>query len=439
MAGGAAEPTENTASASGEILSLPRRIWLLFIAASVGGISALDRQVLTMLVEPIKGEFQLTDQQMGLLTGIAFAVTYVIAAIPAARLADRWSRRGVVAIALTVWSGMTILCGVAANYVQLFLARVGVGLGEAGGSAPMQAILADNFPRRQRGLAMSVYLVGSSLGVGLGLTFTGWALTEYGWRWAIIFAGIPGLILAPLILLTVRDVRAKRAKGAGQDNDEQESFGQTLLTLWRIRSLPAMMLGTTLMALIGMGLQAWIPAFFIRTHGLDPLEIGAKLGAALMVGSFIGRLAGGPLAEFLGRWDLRLYLWTPIVTGALAVSLIFAALRSPPDIAFTLLGIQTFLTGLFAAPMLYIATTLAPVHARATSAAMAMFAINLIGLGAGPWLVGALSDLLRPEFGEESLRMALTFALLVYIPAALSFWLASRSFREDHAAATSED
>ena len=422
---------------NGQLLPLPRRIWLLFIAASVGGISALDRQVLTMLVEPIKGEFQLSDQQLGLLTGVAFAVTYVIVAIPAARLADRWSRRGVVAIALTVWSGMTILCGAAANYVQLFLARVGVGLGEAGGSAPMQAILADNFPRRQRGLAMSVYLVGSSLGVGLGLTFTGWALTEYGWRWAIIFAGIPGLILAPLILFTVREVRAKRSSAKG--DEREESFGQTLLTLWRIRSLPTMMLGTTLMALIGMGLQAWIPAFFIRTHGLDPLEIGAKLGAALMVGSFIGRLAGGPLAELLGRWDLRLYLWTPMLTGALAITLIYAALNSPPDLAFTLLGIQTLLTGLFAAPMLYIATTLAPVHARATSAALAMFAINLIGLGAGPWLVGALSDWLRPEYGEESLRMALTLALLVYVPAAISFWLASRSFRQDHATATEED
>ncbi|WP_340589103.1 MFS transporter [Erythrobacter alti] len=421
-----------------ETPSLPRRIWLLVIAASVGGVSALDRQVLTMLVEPIRAEFSLSDQQLGLLTGLAFAVTYVIAAIPAARLADRWSRKKVVAGALTLWSGMTILCGAAASYWQLFFARVGVGLGEAGGSAPMQALLADSFPRRQRGLAMSVYLVGSSLGVGLGLAFTGWALVEFGWRWAFVFAGVPGLLLAPLIMLTVKERRAARSAGL-DGSDRQPPLGQTMKTLWHIRSLPLMMVGTTLMALIGMGLLAWIPAFFARTHGLEPLEVGTKLGAALATGSFIGRLAGGPLAEYLGRWDLRFYLWTPILTGALAVMLVFAALNSTPNMAFTLLGFQTFLTGLFAAPMLYIATTLAPDWARATSAACAMFAINLVGLGAGPWLVGALSDWLRPEFGEESLRMALTFALLVYIPAAICFWLASRTFSDDHAAATQED
>jgi len=439
VATSSADPADGATIATGTAAaSLPRRIWLLAIAASVGGVSALDRQVLTMLVEPIRAEFSLTDQQLGLLTGLAFAVTYVIAAIPAARLADRWSRRGVVAAALSVWSAMTIACGLAANYWQLFLARVGVGLGEAGGSAPMQALLADYFPRKQRGLAMSVYLVGSSLGVGLGLAFTGWALVNFGWRWAFILAGLPGLLLAPLLLLTVREMRGRK-KGAGGAQDGPPPFGKTMLTLWRIRSLPAMMMGTTLMALIGMGLQAWIPAFFARTHGLEPLEVGAKLGAALMVGSFIGRLAGGPLAEYLGRIDLRLYLWTPMLTGALAVGLVYFALNSPPDIAFTLLGIQTFLTGLFAAPMLYIATTLAPSWARATSAACAMFMINLIGLGAGPWLIGGLSDWLRPEYGEGSLRIALTLALLVYIPAAICFWLASRTFRTDHDTATQED
>lgn len=429
---------ETTNSAAGDFTpSLGRRGWVLVMAVLVGGISYMDRQILTMLIEPIRHEFGLSDQQLGMLTGLAFAVVYTLTAIPAAQLADRWSRRGVVAIALATWSAMTMVCGMAAGFWQLFAARVGVGFGEAGGSAPMQALLADYFPRRQRGTALSIYLMGAPLGMGLGLAFAGWALVEYGWRWTFIFAGIPGLIVAPLLLLTVREVRAGMADGIAPVA-VQPSFGRTISTLWHIRSLPLMMLAATLMALIGMGLQAWVPAFLERTHGLAPAEIGVKLGGALAAGSALGHLAGGPLADFLGRRDLRWHLWTPIVTGSLAVALVLAALNGPADLAFPLFGVQVFLTGLFAAPMIYIATTLAPAWARATSAACVMFAINLIGLGLGPVVVGQLSDWLRPEYGEGSLRVALMLALLVYIPAALCFWLASRSYRADHIAALAD-
>lgn len=417
--------------------SFPRRAWVLVMAILVGGISYMDRQILTMLVEPIRHEFALSDRQLGLLTGLAFAVTYTLSAIPIARLADRWSRRGVVSLALATWSGMTMLCGLAGNFWQLFLARVGVGLGEAGGSAPMQALLADYFPRRLRGTVMSIYLMGAPLGMGLGLAFAGWALVEYDWRTAFLLAGIPGLIVAPLLLFTVREVRPGAADGIGEAA-VRAGFRETIATLWRIRSLPLMMLAATLMTLIGMGLQAFVPAFLERTHGLSPAEIGAKLGAALATGSFLGHLAGGPLADVLGRRDLRWHLWTPIVTGALACGLVLLALNGSADRAFVLFALQVFLTGLFAAPMITIATTLAPVWARATSAACAMFAINLVGLGLGPVFVGELSDLLRPGLGEESLRVAMMLALLAYVPAAVCFWLASRSYRADHAAALAE-
>ncbi|WP_417621323.1 spinster family MFS transporter [Parasphingorhabdus sp.] len=419
------------------IPSLSRRTWVLFMAMLVGAISYMDRQILTMLVEPIRHEFGLSDQQLGLLTGLAFAIVYTITAIPAARLADRWSRRGVVSIAVAVWSTMTVVCGLATNFWQLFLARVGVGFGEAGGSAPMQALLADYFPRSQRGTALSIYLLGAPIGMGLGLAFAGWAVVEYGWRWTFILAGIPGLLVAPLLMLTVREVRAGLADGVQQAFD-QPPFGKTIAALWQIRSLPLMMLAATLMALIGMGMQAWVPAFLERTHGLASTEIGAKLGAALATGSVIGHLCGGPLADFLGRKDLRWHLWTPIITGALAVIMVLLALNGPADLAFPLFGIQVFLTGLFAAPMIYMATTLAPVWARATSAACAMFAINLVGLGLGPVIVGQISDMLRPLYGEESLRISLMLALTVYLPAAICFWLASRTYRADHGTALAD-
>lgn len=233
------------------IPSLSRRTWVLIMAMLVGATSYMDRQILTMLVEPIRREFDLTDQQLGLLTGLAFAMIYTITAIPAARLADRWSRRGVVSIAVATWSVMTMVCGLATNFWQLFLARVGVGFGEAGGSAPMQALLADYFPRRQRGTALSIYLLGAPIGMGLGLAFAGWSVVEYGWRWTFILAGIPGLLIAPLLILTVKEVRAGMADGISQKFD-QPPFGKTIAALWQIRSLPLMMLAATLMALIGM-------------------------------------------------------------------------------------------------------------------------------------------------------------------------------------------
>lgn len=413
------------------------RGWVLFVMVLVGACSFMDRQILTMLVEPIRRDFGLSDQQLGLLTGVAFAAVYTLAAIPAARLADQWSRRSVMAIAVAVWSTMTVACGLAGSFVQLFLARMGVGLGEAGGSAPAHALIADYFPPQQRATALSIYLLGAPLGMGAGLAFAGWVLVEYGWRWTFILAGIPGLLIVPLLLFTVKEARKRLADGSRRDQS-QRPLGETIATLWRIRSLPLMMLGSTLMALLGMGLLAWVPAFLERTHELSPKEIGAKLGMFLAAGSMIGHFSGGPLADFLGRRDLRWHLWTPVVTGLLAVVVIAVALNSSPDVAIALFGVQIFLTGLFAAPMIYMATTLAPDWARATSAACAMFAINLFGLGLGPLIVGSLSDLLRPAFGEESLRIALLAALTAYIPAAVSFMLASRTYRSDHNAATGQ-
>ena len=425
-------PAESSLPARAEdsLPAFPYRIYVLLVSVLVGAISQLDRQILTMLVEPIRKEFQLTDQQIGLITGLAFALVYVIAAIPAARLADRWSRRGVVAIAVSAWSFMTVVCGFAQSFWQLFAARVGVGLGEAGGSAPIHALISDYFPQKQRGTALSIYLLGAPIGMGAGLAFGGWALAEYGWRWAFILAGIPGLVIGPLVIFTVREVRAGLADGVTQ-KFAPLSLRATIRTLWHIRTLPMMMLAATIQAMIGMGMHAWVPAFIERSHGLSSVEIGAKLGLFVATGSILGHLSGGPLADILGRRDVRWHLWTPVIAGLLAVCAAALAFTGPVEYAFPLLGVQVFLTGLFAAPMIYISTTLAPVWARATSAACSMFVINLIGLGLGPVAIGKLSDLLRPSYGDESLRMALLCSLLVVIPAAICFLLASRTYRAD--------
>lgn len=427
-------PADDTRPGADESLlpSLPYRAWVLFLAVLVGGVSMLDRQILSILVEPIRAELKLSDTQIGMLTGLAFAIVYGLASVPAARVADRWSRRSVVAISIGAWSVMTAVCGFAQNFVQLFLARLGVGLGEAGGSAPIQALISDHFPRRQRGTAYSIYLLGPPLGMGVGLAVGGWILAHHGWRWTMILAGLPGLILVPLLLFTIRDLRPGIADGA-VSVQKPKPFGETIATLWRIRTLPLLMSASTIQALIGMGMINWVPAFFTRSHHLTAAEIGPKLGAALALGSLSGHLIGGPLADLLGKRDLRWHLWVPAGASLLSASIAAIALTGPADRAFPLLGLQVMLTGLSASPMIAITTGIAPVWARATAAACLMLVINLIGLGLGPVAIGALSDALRPVHGEESLRIALLSGLVCAIPAAVIFFVASTRYRQDSA------
>lgn len=417
-----------------ELPSLPYRGYILFMTMLVGALSVFDKRILSMLITPIRHEFDLNDRQLGLLMGMAFAVVYVFACIPAARLADRWSRRNVVALAVAAWSIMTAVCGLAQSFWQLFLARIGVGLGEAGGSAPIQALISDNFPQRQRGTALSIYLIGSSIGIGAGTAFGGWALEAFDWRWAFFLAGLPGLIVAPLFFLTIPNSRAGLADGVTRSFD-QRPFLETLKVLLSIRTIPLMLSAATLNSLLAMGLNDWVPQLLERSHQLAPLEFGAKLGIAMSLGSIIGHIVGGPLADFQSRRDYRWHLWQPAITCILGACLAAVAYTGPAAWVYPLIGLQLMLSGLFAAPMILILTTLAPVWARATSAALAMFTINLVGLGMGPWLIGTLSDILRPAFGEESLRMAMLCALVLAIPVAILFLLASRHYRADLEAA----
>lgn len=407
------------------------RSYILFMTMVVGALSVFDKRILTMLITPIRKEFNLSDQQLGLLMGVAFAVIYTLACIPAARLADRWSRRNVVAISVVVWSVFMMMCGMAQNFVQLFIARLGVGLGEAGGSAPMQALISDNVPQSRRGTAFSIYLIGSSVGIGAGIAFGGWALEVFDWRMAFIIAGLPGLIIGPLFFLTLPNSRAGLADGMTKVLKPQP-MGTTIRTLLKIRTIPLMLAAATLNALLAMGLIDWVPQLLERSHGLSPVDFGVRLGIALSLGSIIGHILGGPIADWQGRREPRWLLWQPgllALVGAGVGAIAYSSTSS--DWMIPLVGFQLLLSGLFAAPMIFMLTTLAPVWARAMSAAMAMFVINLVGLGMGPWVIGALSDLLRPQFGEESLRMAMLFSLVLVIPVALLFYAASRHYRHD--------
>lgn len=427
-------------AASGEVAEAvagaPRaavRYYCLVVLMLVTAVSMLDRQIMSILVEPIRRDLGLDDSQMGLLSGVAFALVYATLCLPAARLADRWSRRRMIAIALTVWSSMTMLCGAAANGVQLFFARFGVGAGEAGGGPAVQALIGDMFPMRQRASAMTVLVLASPLGITVGLAAGGWALQEFGWRTVFVLAGVPGFILAPLVLFTFPEIQKGMADGAVAP-EVKGSFLKTVGVLWRTRAYVNMVAGAALMMLLSLGAHVWLPAFLERSHGLSPVEIGAGLGAAFGIGSLIGHLAGGPLMDVLGRRDLRWHFWMATIiapTGALCSA---AAFVLPVGYVFPLIGMQSLLVGLFAAPLAAITMNLAPIESRATGSAIMTFCIQGIGVALGPQVVGSLSELLRPSFGEESLRVALLCACVVGIPAAGFFFRASLSYRKDVAA-----
>lgn len=415
--------------------SMAYRSWFLFIMVLVSASVQGERYLMVVMVEPIRRELGLSDAAIGMVKDMIIAIVYILAIIPLARLADRWSKRKIVAIAATVWSLAIIVCGMAKNFWVLLIGRAGIGLGEGGFTPPSQAWIADLFPVRQRATALSIFLLGASLGTFLGPAVGGWAVQEYGWRNTLIFGSIPGFILAPIVWFTLRDTRAGLADGAPVETSPPASFLKTARELMAIKTLPPLILAASLNALLTMGFISWAPAFMERTHGMPANEAGLQMGGALFFGSAIGHTVGGPLADFLGRRDLRWYVWMLMISGALATGIGWLILTGSADRVFPLYGLNMLIGGLSAAPLMAVVAGLVPSRSRATAIAVLMVSIQVIGLGGGPVLVGWLSDMLRPICGEDSLGMAMRWALLVGIPSTILAWIASRSCRTDFAAA----
>lgn len=417
---------------------LGRRYYILAVLLLVGMLNFVDRNIMSVLIEPIRKELQLSDSEMGLLTGVAFALTYVTMAIPAARLADRWSRRNVITIAILVWSVSTMFCGLAKNSFHIFLARFGVGFGEAGGSPPSQALVSDLFPRHWRSTALATLALCAPIGTAIGLSFGDWSLSQFDWRTTFILAGLPGLLIAPLVFFTVPDVPKGLSDGIS-DVPPTPPFLETVRILWSIRTFRYLLFATALQTIVSTGLITWIPAFLSRSHGMEPGTLGASLGFSLAAGTIIGSLTGGPLVDWIGRRDLRRQLWTGVFSSLASGVLAAAAFLAAADHVFLLLGVMSFFGGLFAGPLFGISLTLAPVAARATASACMLVVINMAAFGLAPQFVGVASDLLRPAFGEESLRAALLGATLIAAPTALFFFLASLTYRADLSAAAARD
>jgi predicted MFS family arabinose efflux permease len=402
------------------------RWYALILLTIVYAFNFVDRQLLAILQESIKSELGLSDTSLGLLSGFAFALFYVTAGIPIARIADTSNRRNIVAISLFFWSLMTAVCGLAQNFVQLLLARVGVGVGEAGGSPPSHSMISDIFPPSRRATALGFYSTGAGLGVLVGFPVGGWLNELYGWRIAFLAVGLPGVLLAIGLILTMKEPHRGR-----YDVDSNLSlrvgFGKVISTLWSCRSFIYLAIGAALTGFAGFASSSWSASFMIRSHGMTTGELGVWLAIALGIGGSLGVFSGGALADYLARSNPRWYTWIPSLSALLVIPLSIGTYSAEDRyIALGLMATQSFLLSV------YLGNSIATVHAlvlpqmRATASAILFFVLNLFGLGAGPWLVGLFSDHLAISHGQESLRLAMLYLLPpVLALSGSAYWLAS--------------
>jgi predicted MFS family arabinose efflux permease len=407
--------------------------YALGLLTAVYVINFVDRQVLSILQQSIKRDLGVSDFQLGLLTGAAFGIFYATLGIPIARLADRVSRKGVMAVCLTIWSGMTALCGVAGGFASLLVFRVGVGVGEAGGSPPAHSMIADYFPPERLGTALGVFSLGVPLGIMVGFLAGGWMNEFLGWRMAFVAVGLPGLVLAAIVAFTLREPPRGRAvarlDGSG---DGVLPVGEVIRFLLRSRSFRHNGVAAGLYAFVGYSVTNWAPPFLERSHGMSAGEVGTALALIIGIGGGLGIYCGGLFSDRLSARDVRWRMWLPAIAMWASVPFsFFVYTLESTTLALTLFVFPVFLGLLYQAPALALAQSLSTPRMRATASAVLLFVINIIGLALGPPITGLVSDLLEPRFGVESLRYAILLVSLVLVWSGVHFWWAARTLPED--------
>jgi MFS family permease len=406
--------------------ALRRRTLTLFLLTLTYFFSYMDRQILSILLEPIRADLKLSDTQLGLLSGLAFAVFYATLGIPVARLADRSNRRNIIAISLAVWSFFTAVCGLAQNFVQLLLARIGVGIGEAGSSPPSHSMIADLYPPDRRAGAMAIYTSGVVLGGGFGTMIGGYLAYEYGWRIAIMAVGLPGIALAVIVRMLVVEPPRGMSDPSRAVPSEQPPLGDGFRTIWAEPAARHLVMGVTLTSLIGYALAAFGPAFYMRSFGLDVRTVGLILGPLVAIIGTISGVVGGIIAD---RWarkrGLHVQAWLVAILKSIALPFLLTMyLSTDVRMAIPVYAIAVLFQSSYLGPTFALLQGLAPLRLRAMWAAITLLVINLIGLGLGPTAIGALSDFYRPFVGEESLRYASLTGALVTPWAIFHYWRA---------------
>lgn len=406
---------------SNQLESAAYRGYVMFMLVLVYTFNFIDRQIIGILAVPIKADLALSDTQLGLMGGLAFALLYTGLGIPVAMWADRGNRTSIISIALAVWSAMTAICGLAQNFWQLFFARVGVGVGEAGGVAPAHALISDYFPSQQRARALAIYSFGIPIGSALGIVFGGVIASAIDWRYAFFLVGLAGLLLVPIFRLTVKE--PVRGRLDARSMLPRMSVLEAFSALRSKRSFWFISLGAACASMAGYGLFFWLPSFLIRSFAMSLLDASLYFGAIYLIGGLAGIWLGGVLADKLGAARRGAYAGIPAVAFLAAIPFyIVALLSSNLVLAFIFLLVPTALGLAWLGPVISAIQHIVSVNLRATASAVFLFIINLVGLGVGTLAIGALSDLLARTFGDDSLRYSILAGTLFY-PAAAAFLL----------------
>jgi len=423
---------KTTTTLSDQQFSTGYQNYVLGLLTLVYTFNFFDRQIVTILQEPIKAELGLFDWQLGLLTGLSFAVFYTILGIPIARLADKSNRRNIVAISLTVWSGMTALTGFTQNFVQILLARMGVGIGEAGGSPPAHSMISDYFPPKKRATALSIYSMGVYIGLMIAFGLGGWLATKYGWRGAFLIVGVPGILLAVIMRLTVKEPIRGFYDSEKAKSIPTPGFLESIKYLFSKKTFTFLAFGTGLHAYVGYAYTSWMPPFMSRIHEMDLTTIGLAFAFSIGVGGGLGTFLGGFISDRLAKRDNRWYMW--ISSWSILISLPLGYLVLFTGNIPLLIGvffITNVLFGMYLGPSIAVSHSLVPAHLRSMASAVLFFVLNIIGIGLGPLITGILSDLFEPSLGVESLRYALAISILADLAALYLFYLAAKTYNKD--------
>ena len=406
-------------------ISIRTMLWLLLI---VYIFNFIDRQIVNILAEPISRDLGLSDTQIGLMTGIAFAMFYAILGLPIARYADRQAtnRGRLIAVALAAWSLATAVCGLAQNFLQLLLARMGVGIGEAGCTPAAHSLIADRVPPERRASALAFYALGIPVGTLLGMMIGGYLADELGWRRAFFVVGLPGVLLAMVVALVIRDSARPVHVTPDPLADLSTSLRQSLTQVLGSRAYVLLLCAGSAASFLSYGKATWTTIFFQRTHQLTPSEVGFYFGLFGGIAGIAGTLLGGWLADRFGCVNRRHVLTAPAIGMVLAAPLAFAAYFAVRwEVALALLMVPTLLNSLYYGPTYSSVQGLVPLRSRAIASALLLFGQNLIGLGLGPLFFGMLSDLLKPAYGEDSVRYVLFGAAWLGLVPAYFFWRCS--------------
>lgn len=407
----------------------------LVILMAIGSINYVDRQLLSLLIEPVRQDIPLSDTAFGLLTGLFFALFYASMGVPVAMLADRINRVKLVAVACTVWSVCTGLCGFAQNFWQLALARFGVGVGEAGGTAPSLSILSDYFKPEQRPAIIGLYTVNGPIGVFIGISLGGFIAAEYGWRMAFFTVAFLGVALAPILWLLVREPRrgATEAATPATADDKAPSLLSTIRIFMMLPTLRLLLPASGLLAFVSYGLLNWIPAFLMRENGMALEQLALWFGPAAGICMGLGIWGGGAIVNIGVRKSLTAYAWAPALSVMIGSPFLLLALFMPGwELTLILMLIPMVSVVMYVAPALALTQNLAPLRARATATALLLLSFNLVGIGGGPLMIGILSDLFTSLGSQNSLRWALASTIPVSLIAMGLYIMMARTITSDH-------